>query len=242
MVPEAASRISALSNGVDSEYFAPGIFHNPFPDGEVPIVMTGRMDYRANVDGAQWFLRDVMPLVAKELPLARFYVVGANPAPALRALSGSNIVVTGQVADVRPYLQHAAAVVAPLRIARGVQNKVLEAMAMVKPVVATRAATRALAVVSGVHVWIEDEPARFASAVIAAVTGEDRFHVARSARNYVERHHNWANNLATLDDLLADCKQPRDADQNISSVRSASSNPFVGDNAAVHSSSVSALQ
>jgi glycosyltransferase involved in cell wall biosynthesis len=108
------------------------------------------------------------------------------------------------VNDVRPYLQHAAAIVAPLRIARGVQNKVLEAMAMAKPVVATPAATRALAVVSGIHLWVEDAPLKFAGAVVAAVEGSDRFQVARSARNYVERHHNWARNLAALDDLLAD--------------------------------------
>src|SRR5882724_5416753 len=87
MVPEAASHIFALCNGVNSEYFAPGLFPNPFPNEEVPIVMTGRMDYRPNVDGAEWFFHEVLPLLAKDLPQARFYVVGANPAASLRALS-----------------------------------------------------------------------------------------------------------------------------------------------------------
>jgi sugar transferase (PEP-CTERM/EpsH1 system associated) len=204
MVPAAAPRILALSNGVNGAYFAPGDFPNPFPPGEVPIVMTGRMDYRPNVDGAEWFYREILPLVAKELPQAKFYVVGAKPSKSLHALTGSNLVVTGQVEDVRPYLQHAAAIVAPLRIARGVQNKVLEAMAMAKPVVATPEATRALAVISGTQLWIEDTPRKFASAVVAATQGQDRIHVARNARTYIEKHHDWERNLTVLDQLLAD--------------------------------------
>lgn len=236
MVPEAASRISAVANGVDREYFAPGRFPNPFPAVDIPIVMTGRMDYHPNADGAEWFFHEVLPVLAKDLPKARFYVVGGNPPASLRALSGPNLVVTGQVEDVRPYLQHAAAVVAPLRIARGVQNKVLEAMAMAKPVVATQAATRALDVVPGVHLWVEDSPSGFASAVVAAVEGLDRFHIARSARNYVERYHDWASNLAALDDLLAEDRElPGDAHY-------ADRNSSPRENTVEHISSVGALQ
>jgi sugar transferase (PEP-CTERM/EpsH1 system associated) len=243
MVPEAAARIYALCNGVNSEYFAPKIFRNPFPAEEVPIVMTGRMDYRPNVDGAEWFFHEALPLLAKELPNARFYVVGANPPASLRALSGLKLVVTGQVDDVRPYLQHAAAVVAPLRIARGVQNKVLEAMAMAKPVVATQAATRALAVVSGIHLWIEDSPFGFARAVVAAAEGPDRFHVARSARNYVERHHDWEQNLAALDNLLAEgCDEPTAADEDLRSPSHANEINFTPEKSTAKPSSVGALQ
>jgi sugar transferase (PEP-CTERM/EpsH1 system associated) len=236
MVPEATPHIFAVANGVNREYFAPGRFPNPFPAEDVPIVMTGRMDYRPNVDGAEWFFRAVLPLLAKDLPRARFYVVGGNPPASLCALSGPKLVVTGQVEDVRPYLQHAAAVVAPLRIARGVQNKVLEAMAMAKPVVATQAATRALDVVPGVHLWIEDSPTGFADAVVAAVEGADRFHIARSARNYVERYHDWETNLAALDDLLAeDCEPTRGAHR-------ADRNNSPRENPAAHVSIVKALQ
>jgi glycosyltransferase involved in cell wall biosynthesis len=122
--------------------------------------------------------------------------------------------VTGRVPDVRAYVAHADACVAPMRIARGIQNKVLEAMAMAKGVVATQAASRALFVVPGVHLWVEDSPSGFAAAVIAAVKGPDRFHVARSARNYVERHHDWTRNLAALDELLAeDRKAPGGMDE-----------------------------
>jgi sugar transferase (PEP-CTERM/EpsH1 system associated) len=235
LVPEAASRISALPNGVDSKVFAPARFTNPFPAEDIPIVMTGRMDYHPNVDGAEWFFREVLPLLAEDLPRARFYVVGGNPPASLRALAGPKFVVTGQVDDVRPYLQHAAAVVAPLRIARGVQNKVLEAMAMTKPVVATQAATRALCVVPGVHLWVEDSPQGFAEAVIDAVEGPDRFHVARSARNYVERYHDWSTNLSAIDQLLAQGQeQPGSADY-------ANRSNFTCENPAARVSSVDAL-
>jgi sugar transferase (PEP-CTERM/EpsH1 system associated) len=204
MLPESASRIFGLANGVDREYFTPGDLKNPFSPGENPIVMTGRMDYRPNLEGAKWFLDEILPLVSEHVPRARFYAVGANPPASLRALAGANFVVAGRVDDIRPYIQHAAAVVAPLRIARGVQNKVLEAMAMAKPVVATRAASRSLMVKSEVHLWIKDDPREFAQAVVAAVQGKDRLEIARRAREYVERHHDWSRNLAPLDRLLAE--------------------------------------
>jgi sugar transferase (PEP-CTERM/EpsH1 system associated) len=209
LVPEAAPRVLALPNGVDCEYFAPVGHHNPFPGGEEPIVMTGRMDYRPNVDGAKWFFNEVLPRVLKDVPRARFYAVGTNPPSSLRALCGSKLVVTGRVDDVRPYLQFASAVVAPLRIARGVQNKVLEAMAMAKPMVATREASRALAAKSGVHLWIKDDARAFADATVCAIQGKERSQIARHAREYVEHHHDWTRNLALLDRLLAEAvKQP----------------------------------
>ena len=202
MAPESESRIFSLSNGVNLGYFSPGAYDNPFPAGEVPIVMTGMMDYRPNVDGAKWFLDEVMPRLKGALPQCRFYAVGAKPPESLSAAAGPNLVVTGAVPDVRPYIQHAAAIVAPLRMARGVQNKVLEAMAMEKPVVATYEATRALAVTSGVELWVENDAAAFARAVAGAVNGADRVQIARNGRNYVERHHNWQQNLGLIDSLM----------------------------------------
>ena len=204
MAPESASRIFALSNGVDLDRFAPGEFPNPFAAAEIPIVMTGRMDYRANVDGVEWFAKEVMPLVARELPAARFHVVGSNPTASLRALAGPLVSVSGQVDDVRPYIRHAAVVVAPLRIARGIQNKVLEAMAMAMPVVTTREASQGLDATPGDNLWVENEPARFAAAVVAAASGQDRVRVGLNARKYVERYHDWGRNLSVLDELLAD--------------------------------------
>jgi sugar transferase (PEP-CTERM/EpsH1 system associated) len=203
LAPESVGRIHSVANGVDFSFFSSDHnFPNPFPDGEIPLVMTGAMDYRPNVDGALWFAKSVMPLVTARLPNARFYAVGAKPARELADARLRNVVVTGRVADVRPYIAHAAASVAPLRIARGVQNKVLEAMAHEKPVVATSAASRALAAIPGKDFWLADEPQTFADAVVAAAMGPERMRLAANGRLYVEHHHDWARNLATLDNLL----------------------------------------
>jgi len=171
LAPESRDKITSLANGVDLEFFTSGRFSNPFRDDERAIVMTGRMDYRPNYEGAIWFSEKVAPSIFAQLPAAKVYFVGSNPPSSLRRVVGPRVSVTGSVDDVRPYLQYAAAVVAPLQMARGVQNKVLEAMAMAKPVVATREATRALDVQNGTHLWIENEPRRFAAAVVPTPEG-----------------------------------------------------------------------
>ena len=160
------------------------------------------MDYRPNYEGAVWFAREVFPRIADMVPQARVHFVGGGPPPVLKAVAGPKISVTGQVADVRPYLQFAQAVIAPLHIARGVQNKVLEAMAMAKPLVATRDATRSLGVEAGIHLWVENEPEKFAQAVLEAMQGPDRGRIASNARKYVEDHHGWPSLLAQLDQHL----------------------------------------
>ena len=191
LAPASAGKITGLTNGVDLDRFAPGNFENPFGKDELPIVMTGRMDYRPNYEGALWFAREVFPQVLKFIPNAKVHFVGSGPPAQLRDIAGPGVVVTGVVADVRPYIQFASAIIAPLHIARGIQNKVLEAMAMAKPVVATHDATRSLGVKAGYHLWVENEPRRFANAVVEAVQGPDREAIARNGRNYVEVHHNW---------------------------------------------------
>jgi sugar transferase (PEP-CTERM/EpsH1 system associated) len=203
LAPESVGRIRSVANGVDLSLFSSDHnFPNPFPKGEIPLVMTGAMDYRPNVDGALWFAKSVMPLVSARLPDARFYVVGSKPDRSLTSANLPRVTITGRVADVRPYIAHAAASIAPLRIARGVQNKVLEAMAQERPVVATRAATRALDAVPGRDFWLADEPGLFADAVIAAAMGPERGRVAANGRRYVEQRHDWTRNLADLDELL----------------------------------------
>jgi glycosyltransferase involved in cell wall biosynthesis len=142
-----------------------------------------------------------LPLIRAKLPGAKFFIVGAKPTAELLT-PREGVAVTGRVDDVRPYVAHACVVVAPLRLARGVQNKVLEGLAMRKPVVATLAASRGLGVVAGVDLWVEDEPQRFAEAVIAAATGPDRDRIAENGRRRVERDYDWAANLSTLDRLL----------------------------------------
>jgi polysaccharide biosynthesis protein PslH len=204
LAPETTGCVHSVGNGVDLDYFSPAqTFPSPFAAGEFPIVMTGAMGYRPNTEGAIWFVKTVLPKVLEALPNARFYAVGANPTRTLRGIAHAHCVVTGSVADVRPYIAHAAAAIAPLHIARGVQNKVLEAMAMQKPVVATLAATRALEARPGKDLFVAAEPSDFAGAVIAAATGAARDSIAKNGRRYVETHHSWATQLNTLDQLLS---------------------------------------
>lgn len=216
IAPESADKIRALTNGVDLNYFSPGEFENPFPETECPIVMTGQMDYRPNYEGALWFAHQILPLVQKSVPNARAYFVGASPPPALRAAAGPAVVVTGRVPDVRPYLQFASAVVAPLRIARGIQNKVLEAMAMAKPVIATEEATRALEVRSGAHLWVSNDPRHFADSLLSALTGVDRERIAQAGREYVIQNHSWQAVMASLDaelDMVRQLQTPDPAQE-----------------------------
>ena len=137
--PECNGRISPMSNGVDSDFFSPEHeLPSPYRADEIPLVFTGAMDYWPNVDAVTWFVQDILPRLLPNWPTLRFYIVGRSPTSAVEALAGERVTVTGTVPDVRPYLKHAAAVVAPLRLARGIQNKVLEAMAMGMPVVASQ--------------------------------------------------------------------------------------------------------
>lgn len=202
LAPESRARIHSMANGVDLEHNNPALsFENPFPTDVLPLVMVGTMDYRPNVEGALWFAEEILPRIQARIPEARFYVVGAKPvAELLKPRPG--VFVTGRVEDVRPYVSHAAAVVAPLRLARGVQNKVLEGMAMQRPVVATVPASRGLEVTPGQDLWVEDEPAAFAKAVIAAATGPDRERIAENGRRRVQRDYAWRETLSVLDRLL----------------------------------------
>lgn len=137
--PESKGRVDAMCNGVNAEFFSPEhALATPFKPGELPLVFTGAMDYWPNIDAVTWFSTEILPQLLQRRPGARFYIVGRSPTPAVLSLASEHIVVTGTVDDVRPYLQHAAVVVAPLRLARGIQNKVLEAMAMGVPVVASQ--------------------------------------------------------------------------------------------------------
>jgi len=199
IAPESTNKIGSLTNGVDLSYFGPMEFENPFSEGECPLVMTGHMGYRPNYEGALWFAREVLPLVQQSVPTARAYFVGTSPPPMLRAAAGPGIIVTGSVPDIRPYLRFAGAVIAPLRMARGVQNKVLEAMAMTKPVVATWEATRALKVRAGTHLWIANDALDFADAALSALQGKGRNTIAQAGHDYVIQNHDWKPILATMD-------------------------------------------
>jgi sugar transferase (PEP-CTERM/EpsH1 system associated) len=201
--PGAAARVHVVANGVDGDHFAPdATLPRPFARDELPIVFTGAMDYWPNVDAVRWFEAEVLPHVSRAHPRARFHVVGMNPLPAVQALARNPTVsVTGRVPDTRPYLQHAAVVVAPLRIARGVQNKVLEAMAMQRPVVTTAECAAALSAVPGDEILVASDAAGFAAHVNRALAGE-RPGLGAAARVRVITDYAWARSLAVVSALL----------------------------------------
>lgn len=203
MVPEFADKIGFVNNGVDTEFFDPDLaLDSPYRPHEKVIVFTGAMDYWANVDAVLWFGQSVMPLVSVLEPAARFYIVGSKPANSIQQMAGLNasIIVTGRVDDVRPYVQHAHVAVAPLRIARGVQNKVLEAMAMARPVVVTTAGMEGIPESENLDVVVTDEPQAFADAVLTVLRqGIKR---SNSNREYVMHQFSWQQNGQHLCDYL----------------------------------------
>lgn len=199
--PEAAARVGWLDNGVDLGHFTPAAYARPFSEGPT-IVFTGTMDYRPNVDGVTWFAGTILPTLRATRPGLRLCIVGANPAEAVRRLAvDPGILVTGRVPDTRPYLAHADVVVAPLRVARGIQNKVLEAMAMARPVVATPQAFAGLRAVAGRHALVAADAAAFAAAVAAVLDGRHAG-LGTAARAMVAAGYDWDVTLAGLDTLF----------------------------------------
>jgi sugar transferase (PEP-CTERM/EpsH1 system associated) len=210
LAPESSPKIGHFSNGVDTDYFSPEQQHpSPYAPGERALVFTGAMDYWPNIDAVKWFASEVFPLIRErtggEMSDARFYIVGSRPAPAVQALAQQpGIVVTGTVPDVRPYIAHAAVAVAPLRIARGVQNKVLEAMAMATPVVVSPQALEGIDAVPGSELVLADAPGAFADACAALLEGQADASAAigRAARAKVQRQYSWSSNLACIGESL----------------------------------------
>jgi len=203
--PETSGRVSHFQNGVDLDYFNPARdFSNPFPSETLPIVFTGTMDYRPNIEAVRWFAEEAFPIVRRAHPKAEFWIVGANPSSRVAKLAHKPAVrVTGRVPDVRHYLANAACVVAPLHVARGLQNKMLEAMAMARPVVATPAAFEGLSALAGRDALIAETPSAFAQAVISVMAGEVRGLGSRG-RLCVESEYNWCRNLQVLDGFLCE--------------------------------------
>jgi sugar transferase (PEP-CTERM/EpsH1 system associated) len=203
LAPQSAGRVGWLDNGVDLSFFAPGQhFPSPYPDAAPRAVFTGTMDYWPNVDAVAWFADAVLPAIRARHPSLVFVIAGANPAPAVQRLAERpGIVVTGRVADIRPYVAHAALAVAPLRIARGTQNKVLEAMAMGRPVVATPQAFAGLRAQPGRDLLVgADAPAL--AALVAEVLDGRHPSLGAAGRAAVEQNYAWDATLAGLDMLF----------------------------------------
>lgn len=198
--PESVGRVSVVRNGTDATYFDPlQPYKNPYAQGVRPLVFTGVMDYFPNVEAVEWFARHILPGVRNQVPEACFAIVGSKPVSAVRQLARiPGVVVTGRVDDVRPYLQHAEVSVAPLRIARGIQNKVLEALAMGLPVVATSAVIQGLEQQTRAMTLCADDEKTFIERVVHLLRRGDQTDCRSARRQAVIDEYGWVANLAPL--------------------------------------------
>ena len=203
LAPESAEKSTWIEMGVDLESFAPGRnLETPYKDPGPHLVFTGSMDYRPNAEAAIWFAREALPLLRTDWPGAQFHVVGNRPRRDVLALKKRpGVHVTGGVPDIRPYVAHADVSVSPLRMARGVQNKVLEAMALGKPVVASPQAFEGIRAVAGRDLLVADGLQATVSAVHAILTGKHPG-LGAAARTAMERGYSWDKIFQKLDRWL----------------------------------------
>jgi sugar transferase (PEP-CTERM/EpsH1 system associated) len=205
-------RVRVLENGIDCDYFEPdGNFPIIEKPGNPLLVFTGQMDYRPNIDGAMAFADDVFPAVRDMRPDAHFAVVGRNPPPEVRRLAKRrNITVTGEVDDIRSWLHAADVVVAPLRVARGIQNKILEAMAMARPVVASSDAFEGIDAEPGHHILVSDTPGSGAHMIVDLLDNRAMANViGQAARQRMLTRYSWDSALAPLAEMVV--PQPGEA-------------------------------
>lgn len=206
MPPGCSDKIKHLLNGVDVDFFAPkhaaAVTETEVPLNRRYLVFTGAMDYWANVDAVRWFAEEVWPALVAAQPDLHFIIAGGNPTADVKALAlKNNIVVTGRVKDVRPYIQHSLFVVAPLRIARGIQNKVLEAMSLNKAVVATDMAMEGINAPKSCWLRQTDSAETFTAYCMDLLQNPvDDI----GARQWVIENFTWQATLAPLQQLVAD--------------------------------------
>ena len=194
--------VVAVANGVDDRFLATG--WRPPASRAPTLCFMGAMDYRPNVDAVVWFARAVLPRVRASFPEATLRVLGGHPAAAVRRLAGSGVSLAGYVPDVLPELLAAHLFVAPLRIARGVQNKLLQALALGMPVVATPQALEGINARPGYHLAVAGEAEEFAQAVITTLRDPAKgWSAGAAARRHMARHYRWEQTLAPLAALVA---------------------------------------
>ena len=190
-------------NGVDADFFSPG--SEPYDFETISFI--GRMDYYPNQECMARFCKQTWPLLKDKRPAMKLLIVGADPSPEMRALGElPGVTVTGSVPDVRPYIRSSALMVAPLAIARGTQNKILEAMAMGVPVVTSSVAAGGVDAVAGEHLLVADTPEEIATAILRIVGNPgERARLADAGRARVLSHHDWAGSMKRLDAIIARC-------------------------------------
>jgi len=196
-----AKRTGWFPNGVDSDFFCPDVLDYDRDQ----ICFIGRMDYFPNQQGVIWFCNKVLPAIHAERPATKLTIVGAEPSAEIQRLGDRpGIKVTGTVPDVRSFVKRSALSVAPLMIARGTQNKILESMAMGVPVISTDVAAGGVDAVPGEHLLTASNPENFAKQALK-ILGDHEFRTKLSvnARDRILKRHTWGNSMEVLDGLLA---------------------------------------
>lgn len=207
--PATAHKIGFYNNGVDHHYFDPqsttdAPLENPFPADCQTLVFTGAMDYWPNVDAVIWFAHEVLPTLRQQHPMLTFYIVGSKPASQVQQLARlPGVTVTGRVPDVRPYLKYALAAVAPMRVARGIQNKVLEAMAMALPVLVSAKGLEGIDAQHGEHILLADSVDDYMRGINGILAGHHH-ELGALARAKVQQQFDWDQTLPQVVHLLAE--------------------------------------
>lgn len=200
----SGDRIKAMGNGIDLEFYGSADIEPADAEAGRPIILfTGQMDYQPNIQAVQSFSNEVMPDILARFPDARFVVVGRAPTDKVRQLDRRNgTVVIGPVEDIRSWIKAAAVVVAPLRIARGIQNKVLEAMAMAKPVVASECAAEGIEAINGEHFLVAGSVADEVRLICGLLDDPQRARqLGEQAQHLIHAKYSWETQLAGLPDV-----------------------------------------
>ncbi len=181
--------VAVIPNGVDVDYFTP----TGYEPNEPTVLFVGNYNYAPNLDAALRLVRDIFPRIRRHVPTARLYLVGGNPPPELRAYASDVVVVTGRVPDLRPYFEMALIFVSPLRLGAGIKNKVLEAMAMQVPVVATPLSCDGIPVTNGQHVLLAESDSELVKGVFSLLGNPQlRKRLRQRGRQLIEEHFMWA--------------------------------------------------
>jgi len=204
MSPETAYKTYGVSNGVDIDFFSPVYScDSPYESNKKILVFTGAMDYWANCDAVIWFANEIFPKLYQQDNSYEFYIVGSKPTEQVEALASiQGVIVTGRVDDVRPYVKYALLSVAPLRIARGIQNKVLEAMAMGKTVVATQNAVEGIDLPEEIKNLVSDSVDGQVQKIKQLNDTALRQELEIISSQWILDHYSWENTLKPLSQLI----------------------------------------
>jgi polysaccharide biosynthesis protein PslH len=195
------ANVIIVPNGVDSEYFSPLGLPEDYPS----LIFEGNMSFGPSADAVAYFCAEIFPLIKAQLPQTKLWIVGRNPTEEVRNLHADQVIVTGSVDDVRPYLDRASVFVCPMRKGAGIKNKILQAWAMAKPVVATSIAAGGLSATPGENIVIADEPRSFAHQVNCLLQNPElRQVLGQRGRETVLRDHTWDRQVQLLENRMKD--------------------------------------